>query len=559
MKLLFTQSAAIPIATASLLVYQIFKRYEPQSIPALLLLLLVVPGALVPIVQTHFITLLGAVLTTYISYWSLILIFTVAYRLSPFHPLAKYPGPLLCKISKIWFTYLVGTGGKAHLYVYDLHKRYNSDIVRIGPNEISVTHADLSNAVLGVKGLPRGPYYNTRTHEAGVSLDGLRDQALHTVRRRPWSRGMSSTSMKYYEELVHLVVREFVTSLSQRAGKVVDFTEWATFFGVDFMGHMAFTHDYGMIKNGRDDLGLINLIENAMIDSAWISHIPWAVNLLQYLFGANKSWNRIKIVGEQTVKARVAAGSREKDLFYHLIDEEGHESVRPTVELCAVDGQVAVIAGADTAATILGHLCYFLQTNSTYFDRLRNEVDEKYPHGIESNADLAQQATMPYLNACINEALRLFPPVLTGLQRRVEEGTGGRMIGPYFIPEGTQVSPWAYVVHRDPQHYSPLPDTFWPDRWLSQDTYVLPTGDVITQDKLVTNREVFMPFSLGPMVCVGKNVALMEIRAVLCAVVRYFDIEVADKACFERYESEIHEIFTTKRGPLPVRLRVRMM
>jgi hypothetical protein len=86
------------------------------------------------------------------------------------------------------------------------------------------------------------------------------------------------------------------------------------------------------------------------------------VPYLQYIPGATKSWDQIKIVGEQTVKTRVAAGSREKDLFYHLVsnalssskmtyasklcfqmDEEGHEPVRPTVELCAVDGQLAVI------------------------------------------------------------------------------------------------------------------------------------------------------------------------------------------------------------------------
>ena len=131
------------------------------------------------------------------------------------------------------------------------------------------------------------------------------------------------------------------------------------------------------------------------------------------------------------------------------------------------------------------------------------------------------------------------------------------MIGPHFIPEGTQVSPWAYAVHRDPQHYSPLTETFWPDRWLTQEKYVLPSGEVISQDKVITNREVFIPFSLGPMVCVGKNVALMEIRAVLCAIVRRFDIEVADQASFDNYENEIYEIFTTKRGPLPVRLRTR--
>ena len=51
------------------------------------------------------------------------------------------------------------------------------------------------------------------------------------MRRRPWARGMSSTSMKYYEELVNHVVKELVTAFNQRVGEVVDFTEWATYFG----------------------------------------------------------------------------------------------------------------------------------------------------------------------------------------------------------------------------------------------------------------------------------------------------------------------------------------
>lgn len=73
--------------------------------------------------------------------------------------------------------------------------------------------------------------YESRMHEAGMSLDGLRDQAVHAVRRRPWARAMNSSNMKYYEELVCEVVDEFVAALSQRLGHVVDFSEWATFFG----------------------------------------------------------------------------------------------------------------------------------------------------------------------------------------------------------------------------------------------------------------------------------------------------------------------------------------
>lgn len=73
--------------------------------------------------------------------------------------------------------------------------------------------------------------YDTRQHEAGVSLDGLRDPALHVVRRRPWARGMNSASMKYYEELIRSTVGDLLSSLRQRTNDTVDISAWMTFFG----------------------------------------------------------------------------------------------------------------------------------------------------------------------------------------------------------------------------------------------------------------------------------------------------------------------------------------
>jgi len=64
------------------------------------------------------------------AYWSGLSFFTLAYRLSPFHPLANYPGPILAKSSKIWGAYLSATGDQ-HRCLKRLHDRYG-DVVRIG-------------------------------------------------------------------------------------------------------------------------------------------------------------------------------------------------------------------------------------------------------------------------------------------------------------------------------------------------------------------------------------------------------------------------------------------
>ncbi|PSR77865.1 hypothetical protein PHLCEN_2v7686 [Hermanssonia centrifuga] len=119
-----------------------------------------------------------------------------------------------------------------------------------------------------------------------------------------------------------------------------------------------------------------------------------------------------------------------------------------------------------------------------------------------------------------------------------------------FIPPETQVSLYAYAIHRDPNHFWPIPDQFWPDRWLSQERYILPSGDRV--ESVITDHEVFMPFSASPMGCVGKNVAMAEIRAVTCAVVQQLDMKIADQTSLERWEKDIREVFVTSRGTLPV-------
>lgn len=181
-----------------------------------------------------------------------------------------------------------------------------------------------------------------------------------------------------------------------------------------------FTRDFGMLKTGHDKEGLLELIEHAMEyvhrslqhyvgpltcecrDSAWISHIPWSLPFLRFIPGASKYWDQMKAVGEQAVETRVALGSTSRDLFHHLMDEDGHEAVKPTKALVAVDGQLAIIAGGDTTATTLSHLVYYMLRYPKYLDRLRKEVDETFPDGADSTLDFTKQTnSMPFLNACM--------------------------------------------------------------------------------------------------------------------------------------------------------------
>jgi hypothetical protein len=74
---------------------------------------------------------------------------TILYRISPFRPLAKFPGPLFARTSRIWWSY-VSRAGHQHLIMQQLHEKYGG-VVRIGPNHLSIRDAAAIPAMFGAR------------------------------------------------------------------------------------------------------------------------------------------------------------------------------------------------------------------------------------------------------------------------------------------------------------------------------------------------------------------------------------------------------------------------
>lgn len=107
----------------------VFKRYEPHRAAVHALLLLAVPAFLSGLFLDRW-PAIKALSATYSVFWTTLSFSIALYRLSPWHPLARYPGPLLLKLSK-WSMAWISRGGRRHLYTQELHRRYG-DIVRVG-------------------------------------------------------------------------------------------------------------------------------------------------------------------------------------------------------------------------------------------------------------------------------------------------------------------------------------------------------------------------------------------------------------------------------------------
>ena len=110
-----------------------------------------------------------------------------------------------------------------------------------------------------------------------------------------------------------------------------------------------------------------------------------------------------------------------------------------------------------------------------------------------------------------------------------------------------------YVLHRDPRYFSPMPDNFWPERWLSSP----PTPSTKSTSNFILNHNAFIPFSYGPQNCVGKRLAMVEMQMVVSLLVQRFDITFAQGFDHNQWEDSMQDWFVAEVGRLPVKLTSR--
>jgi len=494
----------------------------------------------------------------------------LVYRLSPLHPLANYPGPFLGKVTKLWTVYVVARG-RAHIYYSQLHDRYG-DIVRVGPNELSIRDASIIHDLMGPDGLPKGPYWDNRSNTP--SLIAQRDPAIHTQNRHRWAKAFSSAALKDYETNIIKRIRQLSHRWEQMIEQtaqnftVVDVSAWMTYFSLDVLGDMAFSGGFELMRDGGDLDGIWNIVEAGNEAQAIFAHIPWILPFVRRLPGYGRIISRMRGFAAARVQERERnnCSSMRKDILYHLCTEDDFNENRPTFSSLAADGLLAIIAGSDTTATVLSALVHYLLRNPAALQLLQHEIEVTFAAG-EEPFDAIRLSRMPWLNACLNETMRLLPPVPSGSQRRVPRGAGTKCIGKYAIPEETQVFAHTYSIHRDPRNFSD-PNRFLPERWIPEDkrkNYV-GSSNIQTHEKAA-----FIAFTYGPRTCLGKHVALMEMRMLVAHVVQTFKLSPVrtpadyDESklflgCYsslQAWESKLEDWFVFKKGPLEAAIGLR--
>jgi cytochrome P450 len=152
---------------------------------------------------------------------------------------------------------------------------------------------------------------------------------------------------------------------------------------------------------------------------------------------------------------------------------------------------------------------------------------------------------LPYLDACINEAVRLHPPFCLPFERVVPPG--GITIGTesVYLPEGTVVGMNPYVANRHKPTFGEDADEWNPDRWLGRDERqrkkmeqsVLTVSSfpsvilmvISTRQNILT---VSNQFGAGRRVCLGKHVAMLEMKKLVPALLLNYEVSLVLRSYF---------------------------
>ena len=164
-----------------------------------------------------------------------------------------------------------------------------------------------------------------------------------------------------------------------------------------------------------------------------------------------------------------------------------------------------VLAGHETTANALTWAFYLLSKHPDVERRMHREVVDVLGDRAPTFEDLPK---LRYTQMVVQETMRLYPPVWIFEREAIAEDR----IGPYAIPKGAvvAVSPWA--LHRNEAYWS-NPEGFDPERFSQAEIERRP-------------RHAYLPFSVGPRVCVGNSFAMMEAQIILAAVVQRHRLEL---------------------------------
>ncbi|KAK2755484.1 hypothetical protein FQN54_006421 [Arachnomyces sp. PD_36] len=384
-------------------------------------------------------------------------------------------------------------------------------VFRVSPNELSFASADSWKAIYGAPNgnrthLIKGEFYDI--YGAGFKtgcIGSERNPKVHAQKKKNLTPAFSTKALQAQEPIIQRCIDEFVGKLGPKSKESskggLDVVEWYEMIAFDVLGEMAFGESFGCIKREENHFW-IKLILDHLLEITLVDNLR--------LRNRHSGYSRAK------VEERLNSTASREDFFTNLAGKvKGGEIDK---EEMTAHASTLIIAGGETVATCLAAATYYLLNTPDAFDQLRQEIRSHYHSYEEIDASSALQLT--YLQAVLNEALRIHPPGSQGFPR-VSPGTE---IDGYYVPAGTED-----------------PEAFRPERW--------------TDPNCTDRKDASQPFSLGLRACVGRNFAYTEMSLIMAKVIYKYDLELVEKDLNWEDKSHCHVMWW--KAPFHVKFHTR--
>ncbi|CAJ0550075.1 Ff.00g100050.m01.CDS01 [Fusarium sp. VM40] len=432
------------------------------------------------------------------------------------HPLASIPGPKICAVTRLpyWLAALKGEDVK---WMKGLHDTYGP-VVRFGPTDVSYTAGQAWNEIHGPKVTEKAQEFSVQPIN-GVPSMLTTDSENHIRVRRLFSPAFSERALKQQEPLFKKYADLLMYKISEvgnEGAKPVEMTQLLNFTTFDVMAELCFGHPLNLLAQNEYSPWVKSIFESLKMlpIASIINYYP----LLNYIFTRfePKSVTEQRVThckhSEDRVNHRLENGSDQPDVWNLVLSAKEGKGL--TVKEMHSNAELFMLAGSETTATLLSGCLYNLLTYPDKMETVLKEIRGRF--STSDDLTLERLAELKYMNACLKEALRVYPPVPIG-SPRVVQGDGQQILGKYIPPE-TRVSVHHYSTYHSEENFKDA-ESFVPERWLKTDPKY--AGDML---------EAHQPFGFGPRNCLGQNMAMHEMRLILATLLMKFDLQLCDES-----------------------------
>ncbi|MFK7799449.1 MAG: cytochrome P450 [Aureispira sp.] len=208
------------------------------------------------------------------------------------------------------------------------------------------------------------------------------------------------------------------------------------------------------------------------------------------------------------IQKRRDSGKQEDDLLDMLLNVQYEDGSSMTNKQLLEEVILLFVAGHETSGNGVAWILFILDKYPEIAQKMIDYIDE---HLGDRTPTLEDLSNMSYITQVIEEGLRLYPPAWY-IER---EALGDDNIEGVSITKGQTIAISIYSLHRNPKYWE-NPDKFDPDRFSPE-------------NKKKREASTYMPFGIGPRLCIGKNIALMEMQLILILTLRRYKINFLTK------------------------------